>query len=83
MNSMVYLGHMPQLRTTSVSYKNHKTYTKDQSEWVIVYNTHEPIISQELWDKVQNRMQSVAQGRKTKSGFTHPLSGSILRRLRL
>ncbi len=77
LNSMVYLGHMPQLRTTSVSYKNHKTYTKDQSEWVIVYNTHEPIITQELWDKVQNRMKSVAQGRKTKSGFTHPLSGFL------
>ncbi len=77
LNSMVYLGHMPQLRTTSVSYKNHKTYRKDQSEWVIVYNTHEPIISQELWDKVHERMKSVAQGRKTKSGYTHPLSGFL------
>ena len=77
LDSMVYLGHMAQLRTTSVSYKNHKTYKKDQSEWVIVYNTHEPIISQELWDRVHERMKSVAQGRKTKHGHTHPLSGFL------
>ncbi len=69
-----YLGHMPQLRTTSVSYKNHKTYRKDQSERAIVYNTHEPIISQELWDKVHGRMKSVAQGKRTKRGHAYPLS---------
>lgn len=77
LSSMVYLGHLPQLRTTSVSYKNHKKYVKDQNEWTIVYNNHEPIISQELWDKVQERMKSVAQGKKTKSGLTHPLSGFL------
>lgn len=77
LQNMAYLGHLPQLRTTSVSYKNHKKYRKDQSEWVIVYNTHEPIISQELWDKVRDREKSVAQGKKTKSGLTHPLSGFL------
>lgn len=77
LQNMVYLGHLPQLRTTSVSYKNHKKYRKDQSEWVIVYNTHEPIVSQELWDKVRDREKSVAQGKKTKSGLTHPLSGFL------
>ena len=77
LQNMLYLGHLPQLRTTSVSYKNHKKYRKDQSEWVIVYNTHEPIISQELWDKVRDREKSVAQGKKTQSGLTHPLSGFL------
>ncbi len=75
LKNMVYIGHMPQLRSTSVSYKNHKRYVKDPSEWVIVYNTHPAIISQELWDKVRAREKSVAQGRKTKSGYTPPLSG--------
>ena len=77
LNNIIYLGHLPQLQATSVSYKNHKRYNKDKSEWVIVYNTHEPIISQELWDKAHERMQSGAQGRKTKSGYTHPLSGFL------
>lgn len=77
LNKIIYLGHMPQLRWTSLSYKNHKRFRKDENEWTIVYNTHEPIISQELWDKVQERKKSVAQGRKTKTGYTHPLSGFL------
>lgn len=77
LNKIIYIGHMPQLRWTSLSYKNHKRFRKDESEWTVVYNNHEPIISQELWDKVQERKKSVAQGKKTKIGFTHPLSGFL------
>ncbi len=77
LNKIIYIGHMPQLRWTSLSYKNHKRFRKDETEWEIVYNTHEPIISQELWDKVKARQKSVAQGKKTKVGYTHPLSGFL------
>jgi hypothetical protein len=42
---------------------------------VVIENTHEPIISQELWDKVREVENSVSQGKKTKSGFVAPLSG--------
>ena len=72
-----YLGHMAQQRWSSISYKNHKRYKRDESEWITVYNTHEPIITQELWDKVREVEKSVAQGRKTKRGYTHPLSGFL------
>ena len=79
LRNMVYIGHMPQLMFSSVSYKNHKRTKKDKSEWIITYNTHEPIISQELWDKVQARRNSVAQGRTTfRTGYTHPLSGFLI-----
>lgn len=78
LKNMMYIGHLPQLKSSCVSYKNHKRYKKDKSEWVISYNNHEPIISQELWDKVQERMQSFSRGRKTKIGFTHPLSGFLM-----
>ena len=77
LSKIIYIGHMPQLRWTSLSYKNHKRFRKDEAEWTVVYNTHEPIISRELWDRVQERKKSVAQGRKTKIGFTHPLSGFL------
>ena len=77
LNKIIYIGHMPQLRWTSLSYKNNKRFRKDESEWTVVYNNHEPIISQELWDKVKERKKSVAQGRKTKIGYTHPLSGFL------
>lgn len=79
LRNMVYIGHMPQLMSSSVSYKNHKRTKKDKSEWIITYNTHEPIIPQELWDKVQARRNSVAQGRTTfRTGYTHPLSGFLI-----
>ena len=77
LNKIIYIGHMPQLRWTSLSYKNHKRFRKDESEWTVAYNNHDPIISQELWDRVQERKKSVAQGRKTKVGYTHPLSGFL------
>ena len=77
LNNSTYLGHMAQQRWSSVSYKNHKRYKKDENEWVVVHNTHEAIVTQELWDKVREVEKSVAQGRKTKRGYTHPLSGFL------
>ena len=77
MKNIAYLGHLAQQKFTAVSYKNRKIIRKDQSEWVIVYNTHEPIVSQELWDKVQERMKSQAKGRKMHTGVTHSLSGFL------
>ena len=78
LNNIMYIGHLPMLQETTVSYKNHKRQAKDRSDWVITYNNHEPIISQELWDRVQERQKHMAQGRKTKSGFVHPLSGFLV-----
>ena len=78
LNKIIYIGHMAQLRWTSLSYKNHKRFRRDESEWAIVYNTHKPIISQELWGRCQERKKSVAKGRRTKVGYTHPLSGFLI-----
>lgn len=74
-NNPTYLGHLAQLRTTTVSYKNHKVIKKDTSEWSIIENTHEPLVSQEVWDKCREVEASVSQGKKTKKGETMPLSG--------
>lgn len=70
-----YLGHLVQMKTTTVSYKNHKTVKKDPSEWVIVYNTHEPLVSQEIWDKCREFEASVSQGKRNKDGYVAALSG--------
>ncbi len=74
-NNPTYLGHLVQMRTTTVSYKNHRHIKKDPSEWIIVENTHEPLVSQEVWDKCREVEASVSQGKKTKSGFVAALSG--------
>lgn len=71
----IYLGNIYQLRTTTVSYKNHKIVKKDKEDWAITENTHEPIISQELWDKVKEIESSVSRGKCSKRHETTPLSG--------
>ena len=74
----VYLGHMVQNKTGTVSYKNHKQVSKPESEWIRVENTHEPLISQEVWDAVQRMDNHPARGRSGKIG-TVSLFGGLLR----
>ena len=74
----VYIGHMVQNKTGTVSYKNHKQVSKPESEWIKVENTHEPLISQETWDAVQQMDNHPARGRSGKSG-TVALFGGLLR----
>lgn len=50
---MMYLGHMVQRRWKKISYTSKKLVELPKDEWIIVKNTHEPIVSQELFDKAQ------------------------------
>ena len=45
---------MPGLHASSLSYKNKKIIRKPEREQVRVEHTHEPLISQEQWDIVQD-----------------------------
>ena len=73
----IYLGHMVQLKTTNVSYKNKKQIKRDPEDMVWVYNTHEAIVTQELWDRCREMEASVSQGKKNKTGYVNPLSGLV------
>jgi len=57
LDNKTYLGHMAGLRSTTLSYKNKKLIRHPESEQILVENTHEPLITQELWDIVQNVRQ--------------------------
>lgn len=57
LNNRTYLGHMPGLRTTTLSYKNKKAVYHDEAEQILVKNTHEALITQEQWDLVQELRQ--------------------------
>ena len=48
-----YIGNMVQGRSESISYKTQIVKPRPKEKWIIVPNTHEPIIDRELWDKVQ------------------------------
>ena len=75
LKNRIYLGQLAQLRRTTVSHKNHKVVYKDETDWVIVENNHEPIITQELWDRVREVENSVSNGKPMKTGYVNPLCG--------
>ena len=77
LNNPIYLGHLVQMRTTNLSYKNKKVVKRDPEDMVWVYNTHEAIVSQELWDKCREMEASVSQGKKNRTGFVNLLSGLV------
>ena len=53
LDNIVYRGHTLGLRTTTVSYKNKAEVKRPESEQALVENTHEPLITQELWEIVR------------------------------
>lgn len=77
LDNPIYLGKLAMMRVTSVSYKNHKKVRKNPSEWVVTEDTHEAIISQELWDKVREAEKAVSHGKRDGKGVTQPLSGML------
>ena len=73
----IYIGTMAQLRSTTVSYKNHKVIRKNKEDWIVVEHNHEPIIPKELWDKVREYDESVSRGKKDHSGKMSVFSGML------
>ena len=66
----VYIGNMIQGRTGVVSYKTQEKVAYPQEQWIVVKGTHEPIIDQALWDKVQALIaQKATPGLKREEGI--------------
>ena len=53
-----YLGNMVQGRTAKISYKSKKCLKQDRENWVVVENTHEPLIDKETFYKVRMLVNS-------------------------
>ncbi len=74
----LYIGNTVQHKTTRVSYKNHKAVNIPESERIVKVNAHEPIISPEIWERVQEMGGSVSRGKVDKSNRVHALSGLLV-----
>lgn len=55
----MYIGNMVQNR--HYRYMHGKAQKLPESEWIIVENTHEPIIKQEIWDSVQEQLKTTTK----------------------
>ena len=72
---MDYLGHTVNFKTYRKSYKNKKLYENPKENWLIIENTHEPIISQHDFDLVQEIRSH--KKRRQKSGTVSPFAGMV------
>ena len=72
----MYLGHMVQGKTEKINYKLKKSIEKPEKDWIKVENTHEPIISEESFQIVQNLLK--VDGRVSPSSEKNSLFTGIL-----
>ena len=57
----IYIGNMVQGKNGSVSYKTKQNKPRPKEEWIRTEGTHEPIIEQELWERVQKMLAERAK----------------------
>jgi len=53
LNNEIYIGNTVSLKRGTRSHRDNRAYKRDESEWIRVENTHAPLVSTEIWDKVQ------------------------------
>ena len=53
LKNKVYIGTTVQNKRSRISYKNRKIRPNSEEKWIIVENTHEPIIDKKVFDAVQ------------------------------
>lgn len=70
-----YLGHMVNFRTHRQSYKSKKKIENPQSEWKIFENTHDAIVDEETFYRVQELRKN--KRRPTRTGKSNMFSGIV------
>ena len=54
LQNIAYIGHLAQGKSSSSLYRGIPFHLTEEREWDIVQNTHNAIVSNELWEKVQD-----------------------------
>jgi len=73
----VYIGHMVQGKSGTISYKNRKQIGKPEDSWVRVENTHKPLITKEEWDTVRAMEDSKFKTRPDSEGEVSIFAGVL------
>lgn len=76
LHDQLYIGNMVQGKHKKISYKSEKTIWLPKSQWIVVENTHEPIIEREMFETVQRMMQE--RTRSGEKGTIHPLAKKVV-----
>ena len=75
LNNRVYLGQVVFGRTKTKGFFDKTRVNVPEEDWIIVEGTHEPLVSQELWDTVHQLMKG--RRRENRSGEVQPFAGLV------
>lgn len=75
LSNEVYLGHIVSGKRTKASFKSKRVVRQSEDKWIVVKNTHTPIISQQLWDDAHEALLS--HKREGNSGFDNIFAGLL------
>ena len=75
LSNPVYLGKVVFGRSKTKGFFDKRRVEAAEEEWVVVENTHEPLITQELWDTVHQMMK--ARRRENGKGEVQPFAGLV------
>lgn len=75
LNNPVYLGQTTFGRTKVKGKTKKKKVATEESEWIVVENTHDPIIDKATWNLAHDIMKN--RRRETKSGETQMFAGLV------
>ena len=70
-----YIGNSVHNKQSNISFKCKKTVRKPPSEWVRIENTHDPLVSREVFDRVQE--QTAIRRRSMKDQTTQIFAGLV------
>lgn len=60
----VYIGHSLQGKTKKISLKSKKSVAKPKTEWIVVKNTHEPIVDEKVFEIVRSKVHKRTNNKK-------------------
>ena len=68
LKDIVYIGHLAQKKGSQCLYGGIPYHITSEDEWIVVKNTHEPLISEELFERVQQINSTALERQKANTG---------------
>jgi len=80
LENQAYIGNMVQGKRQVISFKTKKVRLIPKENWIVVENTHVPLIERGIWDRVQYKLdKSVCKRSKRTKVGTYGLFSGIIR----
>ncbi len=77
LRNRVYLGHTILGKSRKVNVKSKKKIAVPQEEWCCTENTHEPLVTQEQFDRAEHFLSENTKSHAANPAFRHSIFGGI------